>query len=85
LDRVIAKLDSDLGTIPVLPKVALTKIANVSFWIEHDNPDVPGLSFIQAAMAEEARLQYRQGEMYRDRKSRKFLELACRTAIYCTA
>jgi hypothetical protein len=45
LDRVIAKLDSDLGTIPVLPKVALTKIPNVSFWIEHDNPDVPGLTF----------------------------------------
>jgi hypothetical protein len=46
LDRVIAKLDSDLSMIHgVLPQAALTKIANVKFWIEHDNPDVPGLTF----------------------------------------
>jgi hypothetical protein len=46
LDRVIAQLNSDLGMIHgVLPEAALTKIAKVSFWIEHDNPDVPGLTF----------------------------------------
>jgi hypothetical protein len=50
LDRVIAKLNSDLSTIhSVLPRTALTKIANVSFWIEHDNPDVPGLTFHQSS------------------------------------
>jgi len=42
----MAKLDSDLGMIHgLLPEAAVAKIANVSFWIEHDNPDVPGLTF----------------------------------------
>jgi hypothetical protein len=46
LNRVIAKLNSDLSMIHgVLPAAALTKIASVSFWIEHDNPEVPGLTF----------------------------------------
>ena len=50
MDRVIAKLNSDLGTIhSLLPGAALAKIAKVSFWIEHDNSDVPGLTFHQSS------------------------------------
>jgi len=45
-NRVVAKLDSDLHVIKtVLPEAATIKIADVPFWVEHDNPDVPGLTF----------------------------------------
>ena len=46
LDRVVAKLDSDLAMIQSrLPAEAVTKIAGLAFWIEHDNPDVPGMTY----------------------------------------
>lgn len=46
LNRVVDKLNSDLGMIDgVLSAAALAKIADVSFWIEHGNPDVPGMTF----------------------------------------
>ena len=45
-DRVIAQLNSDLFTIDgVLPEAARARIADVSFWIEHDNPDAPAPAF----------------------------------------
>src|SRR5689334_7495894 len=46
LNRVVTKLDSDLQMIhDRLPKAAIAKLANVTFWIERNNPEVPGMTY----------------------------------------
>ncbi|HWZ34481.1 MAG TPA: hypothetical protein VNX18_24250 [Bryobacteraceae bacterium] len=46
LEQVVAKLDSDLAMIQgLLPKAAVGELVNVAFWIEHDNPETPGMTY----------------------------------------
>ena len=50
LNRVVIQLDSDLKAVhEVLPKKALNKLVKLSFWIEHDNPEVPGMTYHPSA------------------------------------
>ena len=44
--RVVAKLDSDLEMIHgLLPKAAVGELVKVAFWMEHDNPETPGMTY----------------------------------------
>jgi len=46
MNAVISQLSADLSVIStVLPKAALTQLAHVPFWVEHDNPDVASIEF----------------------------------------
>ena len=46
LDRVVAKLDTDLARIhALLPPAAMRPLAELAVWVEHDNPQTPGMTY----------------------------------------